>query len=446
MVPRGALPRRGQAPLGVTAGTAGRRDRCRWRQPGLRGMHDAAASVAGGSLRAIEAVLRGDEEHAFHPGGGLHHAMPDRASGFCIYDDPALAIARARRDGLRVLYLDFDVHHGDGVQAIHWDDPGVLTLSIHESGHYLFPGSGFLDELGEGAAAGTSVNVPMEPETGEGAVARCRADARPGARRGLRTRHHRQPARRRLARVGPARAPAHDDDGDGRGGPARRRRRASLRGWPLACDRRRRVRRLPGRAAPVEPGLAGRARTATSRRRSIRVARAMGGRRGRLRAGAAAEPLRGRRRMPALRSTWPRRRPTTRSRAVATAARALTVPLVLRVARDRGWWDPTNDSWCAGRRQRRVGPRPAGEATILPALDPATWDSLDLAARVIAPADAPAGHALVAARPRGRSLRCRGGRWVRGSSVSPSSSRRGRAAGAWRRARPPSLGPRLADC
>ena len=125
--------------------------------------------VAGGSIRGVEAVLRGDVEHAFHPGGGLHHAMPDRASGFCIYDDPALAIARARRDGLRVLYVDLDVHHGDGVQAIHWADPGVLTLSFHESGRYLFPGTGGVGELGEGAAAGTSVNVPLEPETGEGA-------------------------------------------------------------------------------------------------------------------------------------------------------------------------------------------------------------------------------------------------------------------------------------
>ena len=137
--------------------------------PPFAGMHDAAAAVAGGSIRAMEAVLRGDHEHAFHPGGGLHHAMPESASGFCIYDDPALAIARARRDGLRVLYIDLDVHHGDGVQAIFWDDPGVLTVSIHESGRYLFPGSGFVDELGEGPAAGTAVNVPLEPMTGEGA-------------------------------------------------------------------------------------------------------------------------------------------------------------------------------------------------------------------------------------------------------------------------------------
>ncbi len=137
--------------------------------PPFGGMHEAAAAVAGGSIRAMEAILRGDVEHAFHPGGGLHHAMPSRASGFCIYDDPALAIARARRDGLRVLYVDLDVHHGDGVEAIHATDPGVLTLSIHESGRYLFPGTGFANELGEGTAAGTVVNVPLEPETGEGA-------------------------------------------------------------------------------------------------------------------------------------------------------------------------------------------------------------------------------------------------------------------------------------
>src|SRR5262245_25746548 len=90
--------------------------------PAFAGMHEASAAVAGGSLQAMEAILRGEVHHAFHPGGGLHHAMPDRASGFCVYDDPALAIARARREGLRVLYIDLDVHHGHGVQAIHWSD------------------------------------------------------------------------------------------------------------------------------------------------------------------------------------------------------------------------------------------------------------------------------------------------------------------------------------
>jgi acetoin utilization protein AcuC len=134
--------------------------------PPFSGMHEAAAAVAGGSLRAIESILRGDAVHAFHPGGGLHHAMASRAAGFCIYNDPALAIARARRDGLRVLYVDLDVHHGDGVEAIHAADPGVLTISVHESGRYLFPGTGFAETVGEGAAAGSIVNVPLPPFTG----------------------------------------------------------------------------------------------------------------------------------------------------------------------------------------------------------------------------------------------------------------------------------------
>jgi len=137
--------------------------------PAFPGMHEAAAVVAGGSLEAMKAILRGEADHAFHPGGGLHHAMASKAWGFCIYNDVALAVARARADGLRVLYVDLDVHHGDGVQSAFLRDPGVLTVSIHESGRYLFPQTGFIDELGEGSAAGTSVNLPLEPSTGDGA-------------------------------------------------------------------------------------------------------------------------------------------------------------------------------------------------------------------------------------------------------------------------------------
>lgn len=135
--------------------------------PAFPDMHEASAAVAGGSLRAMEAILGGEVEHAFHPGGGLHHAMRARAAGFCVYDDPALAVARARRDGLRVMYIDLDTHHGDGVQAIHWDDPGVLTVSIHETGATLFPGTGFQDEVGGPGAEGTKVNLPLDPGTGE---------------------------------------------------------------------------------------------------------------------------------------------------------------------------------------------------------------------------------------------------------------------------------------
>ena len=177
--------------------------------PPFAGMHEAGAMVAGGSIRAVEAILRGDVEHAFHPGGGLHHAMPDRASGFCIYDDPALAIARARRDGLRVLYVDLDVHHGDGVQAIHWDDPGVLTLSVHETGRYLFPGTGGVGELGEGTAAGHRRST-CRSSRGPGEGAWLAAVQVPAPRTGRRVRAgpHRVAARRRHARLGSARAPA----------------------------------------------------------------------------------------------------------------------------------------------------------------------------------------------------------------------------------------------
>lgn len=134
--------------------------------PPFAGMHEAAAAVAGGSLDAMAAILRGDARHAFHPGGGLHHAMRGRASGFCIYDDPALAIALARRAGLRVLYIDLDTHHGDGVEALHAADPDVMTVSIHESGRTLFPGTGLLDQGPPGAAPGTVVNVPLDAFTG----------------------------------------------------------------------------------------------------------------------------------------------------------------------------------------------------------------------------------------------------------------------------------------
>ncbi|HTC86461.1 MAG TPA: acetoin utilization protein AcuC [Candidatus Acidoferrum sp.] len=134
--------------------------------PPFEGMHEAAAAVAGGSLAAMRAILDGEVEHAFHPGGGLHHAMRDRASGFCIYDDPALAIALAREAGKRVLYIDLDVHHGDGVEALHAADPAVLTISFHESGRTLFPGTGFIGQVPAGAAPGTVVNVPLDAFTG----------------------------------------------------------------------------------------------------------------------------------------------------------------------------------------------------------------------------------------------------------------------------------------
>jgi acetoin utilization protein AcuC len=133
-------------------------------------MHEAASRVAGASVVAAEAVITGGAEHAFNPAGGLHHAMPERASGFCVYNDPAIAIAWMLANGAeRIAYVDVDVHHGDGVQAIFYQEPRVLTISLHQSGRTLFPGTGFVDELGAGEAKGTKVNVPLPPYTGDDA-------------------------------------------------------------------------------------------------------------------------------------------------------------------------------------------------------------------------------------------------------------------------------------
>jgi len=130
-------------------------------------MHESSARVAGCSLVAAEAVWTGRAQHAFNPAGGLHHAMPERASGFCVYDDPALAIRWLLSNGAgRVAYIDVDVHHGDGPQAIFYDDPRVLTISLHQTGRTLFPGTGFVEEMGRGEARGTKVNIPLPPFTG----------------------------------------------------------------------------------------------------------------------------------------------------------------------------------------------------------------------------------------------------------------------------------------
>jgi acetoin utilization protein AcuC len=129
-------------------------------------MHEASALVAGASIIAARAVLGGRTDHAVNVSGGLHHAMPDRASGFCVYDDPAIAIAWLLGQGVeRVAYVDVDVHHGDGVQTIFWDDPRVLTISLHESGRTLFPGSGFAGDVGGPRAKGLAVNVALPAGT-----------------------------------------------------------------------------------------------------------------------------------------------------------------------------------------------------------------------------------------------------------------------------------------
>ena len=133
-------------------------------------MHEASARVAGSTLVAAEAVWSGRVEHAFNPSGGLHHAMASRASGFCVYDDPAVAIAWLLAQGAgKVAYVDVDVHHGDGPQALFYADPRVLTVSIHELGTLFFPGTGAVEELGAGEAEGTAVNVPLPAGAGDDA-------------------------------------------------------------------------------------------------------------------------------------------------------------------------------------------------------------------------------------------------------------------------------------
>ncbi|MDT7573572.1 MAG: acetoin utilization protein AcuC [Actinomycetota bacterium] len=131
-------------------------------------MHEASALVTGASVDAARAVWEGTSQHAVNLSGGLHHAMRDRASGFCIYDDPAVAIAWLLQAGAtKVAYVDVDVHHGDGVEAAFWDDPRVLTVSMHESGRTLFPGTGWAEDVGGDAAAGSNVNVALPMGTGD---------------------------------------------------------------------------------------------------------------------------------------------------------------------------------------------------------------------------------------------------------------------------------------
>ncbi len=136
--------------------------------PVFEGMHEASALVAGATLAAAEAVLSGSAVHAGNIAGGLHHAMHRAASGFCVYNDPAIAIKWLLAAGAeRVAYVDVDVHHGDGVQAAFYDDPRVLTISLHEHPATLFPGTGLPSETGEGAGEGYAVNVALPAGTGD---------------------------------------------------------------------------------------------------------------------------------------------------------------------------------------------------------------------------------------------------------------------------------------
>jgi acetoin utilization protein AcuC len=134
--------------------------------PAFLGMHEASLLVCAGTREAARQVWEGEADHAFNPAGGLHHAMPERAAGFCIYNDPAVAIDWLLEHGAeRVCYVDVDVHHGDGVEVMFEDDPRVLTVSLHESGRFLFPGTGRSEDIGGPNALGSVANLPLAPGT-----------------------------------------------------------------------------------------------------------------------------------------------------------------------------------------------------------------------------------------------------------------------------------------
>jgi acetoin utilization protein AcuC len=361
--------------------------------PPFPGMHEAAAMVAGGSIRAVEAILRGDVEHAHHPGGGLHHAMPARAAGFCIYDDPALAIARARRDGLRVLYVDLDVHHGDGVEAIHAADPGVLTVSFHESGRYLFPGTGFADEVGEGRAAGTIVNVPLEPSCGEGPWLEAVASLVPSlsatfgpdlivSQHGADSHAWDPLAHLRVTTTAMAEAARIVDSAAHRfaggrwlatGGGGYDAYRVVPRVWTLTW--------LAGahREIPVETPVAWRDRWAAE---AARYGQAP------LPERFLDEPNAG------IPVDAAQHAAEGRSRETAAVVRDAVVPALLRAAIERGWWAPSGAA--AGARESS-GPSGGGGPEIVARLDRAALGTLGLAPRVIPPASTDEARTLLEA-------------------------------------------------
>jgi len=155
--------------------------------PVFPGMYDASALIAGGSAIAASAVWRGDVQHAVNIGGGLHHAMRTHASGFCVFNDAVLGIRTLLAAGAtRIAYVDVDVHHGDGVQAAFYDDPRVLTVSLHQDPRTLFPGTGLPTETGTGPGDGYAVNVALPPGTGDAGWLRAFRAVVPGVLRAYR--------------------------------------------------------------------------------------------------------------------------------------------------------------------------------------------------------------------------------------------------------------------
>ncbi len=133
--------------------------------PVFPGMYDSERLKVGSALQGAELLVDGGADVGFSYSGGLHHGGPSQASGFCVFNDAAVTIHWLLALGLRVAYVDIDVHHGDGVQKAFYNSDQVLTISLHQDGQTLFPGTGFISELGAGAGAGYSVNVPLPPHT-----------------------------------------------------------------------------------------------------------------------------------------------------------------------------------------------------------------------------------------------------------------------------------------
>ncbi len=134
--------------------------------PIFPGMHEASALIVGATLTAADMVMEGKASYGFNASGGLHHGFRGKASGFCVYNDSAVAIAYLKKKyGVKVLYVDTDAHHGDGVQWAFYEDPDACTLSIHETGRYLFPGTGNVTENGQSDGYGYSFNLPVDAFT-----------------------------------------------------------------------------------------------------------------------------------------------------------------------------------------------------------------------------------------------------------------------------------------
>ncbi len=137
--------------------------------PAFKGVFEATQYAVGSTLFAVEKVIKKEVDHAFNPVGGLHHARRDASAGFCVFNDIGVAIEllRSEHNVRRILYIDIDVHHGDGVYYSYESDPDLFIFDVHEDGRYLYPGTGSASEEGEGRAKGTKVNIPLAPGAGD---------------------------------------------------------------------------------------------------------------------------------------------------------------------------------------------------------------------------------------------------------------------------------------